>query len=170
MFEPYNNPYNPYNPYYNYNYNTQSQMQQTLKQTPQIYKSQNMITLQGKVVDSLDVVKATDIPYDGSVSYFPLTDGSAIITKQLQQDGTSKVMIYKPMLENEDSNKPKYMTEIEFKEQLKNMDGKYITEEDLKEQIKNLNNKELKDLKEDVKVLKRKLEDILDDIKDKKEK
>lgn len=167
MFEPYN-VYNPYNPYYNYN--TQPQPQQIPKQNPQMYKPQNGVILQGKVVDSLDVVKATDIPYDGSVSYFPLTDHSAIITKQLQQDGTSKMVIYKPIVDNEEENKSKYVTETDLKEQLSNMDNKYITESDLKEQIKNMNSKDIKDMKEDIKTLKRKLEDIVDDIRDKKEK
>lgn len=51
------------------------------------YMQQPVSGLQGKSVDSLDVVKAMDIPLDGSISYFPLTDGSAIITKQLQMDG-----------------------------------------------------------------------------------
>ena len=170
MFEPYNyNLYNPYNPYYNYN----QQPQQATRQPQQpMYKTQPTAGLQGKIVDSLDVVKATDIPYDGSVSYFPLTDNSAIITKQLQQDGTSKVVIYKPMLENEES-KSKYITENdfnEFKEQVKNMDGKFITEDDLREQIKSINSKDIKDMKDDIKLLKRKLEDIADDIKDKNEK
>ena len=150
MYEPYNfyNPYGVYNPYNPYN----QSIQQNLKQTPQTYKPQQAMALQGKVVDSLDVVKATDIPYDGSVSYFPLTDGSAIITKQLQQDGTSKVVVYKPINEN---------TEVK---------PKYITEEDFKEQIKDVNSKDIKDIKDDIKVLKRRLEDITDDIKDKKEK
>ena len=169
MFEPYN-PYNPYSPYYG-NYNQQPQQVQTLRQTPQMYKPQNSIALQGKVVDSLDVVKATDIPYDGSVSYFPLTDGSAIITKQLQQDGTSKVVVYKSIMENKkEKTEVKYMTEDDFKEQLNKLNNKYITEEDLKDQLKSVNSKDIKDLKEDVKSLKRKIEDIADDIKDKKEK
>lgn len=168
MFEPYN-PYSPYSPYYN-NYNQQlQQMQTSPRQTPQMYKSQPSVTLQGKVVDSLDVVKATDIPYDGSISYFPLTDGTAIITKQLQQDGTSKVVIYKPMIENEE-NKNKYITENDLEKQLKDMDSKFITGDDLKDQLKNVNSKDIKDLKEDVKALKRKLEDIADDLKYKKEK
>ena len=170
MFEPYNNLYNPYNPYYTYNQQSQLQPQQMPRQTTPMYKPQPSVVLQGKVVDSLDVVKATDIPYDGSVSYFPLTDGSAIITKQLQQDGTSKMVIYKPILDDEDVNKPKYMTEAEFKEQLKDMDNKYVTENDFKEQLKNMNSKDIKDMKEDIKTLKRKLEDIADDIKYKKEK
>ena len=88
----------------------------------------------------------------GSISYFPLTDNSAIITKQLQQDGTSRVIVYKPISENEEV-KPKY-----------------VTEEDLKEQLRDVNGKDLKDIKEDIKVLKRRLEDITDDIKYKKEK
>lgn len=170
MYENYN-PYNQYNPYYNYNYNPQTQ--QLLKQTSQMYKPQNMVTLQGKVVDSLDVVKATDIPYDGSVSYFPLTDHSAIITKQLQQDGTSKMVIYKPISENDDTKQPKYITESDFeelKEQLKSINDNCITETDLKEQLKSINSKDLKDIKEDIKTLKRKVEDITDDIKYKKEK
>lgn len=164
MFESYNpyNPYGPYNPYYNYNQSSQ----QLQKQTQPLYKSQAS-GLQGKIVDSLDVVKATDIPYDGSISYFPLTDGSAIITKQLQQDGTSKVVVYKPISENNEV-KPKYITESDFVEQLKEMN--YITETDFKEQIKTLNSKDIRDIKEDIKLLKRKLEDITDDMKDKKEK
>ncbi len=165
MYEPYNS-YNLYNnPYLNYNQQF-PQLQQT-RQNQSMYRPQN--SLQGKVVDSLDVVKATDIPYDGSVSYFPLTDGTAIITKQLQQDGTSKVIIYKPMIENEET-KSKYVTETDFEKQLKDMDNKFITGEDLKDQLKNVNSKDIKDLKEDVKTLKRKLEDIADDLKYKKEK
>lgn len=165
MYEPYNynNIYNPYgNPYLNYN--QQPQLQTSMLRQNQ-YRPQN--SLQGKVVDSLDVVKATDIPYDGSVSYFPLTDGTAIITKQLQQDGTSKVVIYKPMIENEEN---KYITETDLEKQLKDMDNKFITEDNLKDQLKNVNSKDIKDLKEDMKTLKRKLEDITDDLKYKKEK
>jgi len=167
MYEPYNynNIYNPYtNPYLNYNQQTQQQIPISRQNQ---YRPQN--SLQGKVVDSLDVVKATDIPYDGSISYFPLTDGTAIITKQLQQDGTSKVVIYKPMIENEE-NKNKYITENDLEKQLKDMDNKFITGDDLKDQLKNVNSKDIKDLKEDVKTLKRKLEDIADDLKYKKEK
>lgn len=167
MFEPYNLYNNPYNnPYLNYN--MQSQQMPRQPQQP-MYRPQTTTGLQGKVVDSLDVVKATDIPYDGSVSYFPLTDGTAIITKQLQQDGTSKVIVYKPIVENEE-NKLKYITENDLEKQLKDMDGKFITGEDLKDQLKNVNSKDIKDLKEDVKTLKRKLEDMADDLKYKKEK
>ena len=46
-----------------------------------------------------------DIPLDGTISFFPLTDGSAIVTKQIQMDGTSKTIIYKPSDEKEPEKK-----------------------------------------------------------------
>lgn len=101
--------------------------------------------LQGKSVDSIDVVKATDIPLDGSISYFPLTDNSAIITKQLMPDGTSKTMVYKPIDEQPvEENIPKYVTVEDLDERLKNIDNN----KDLKEDIKSLK-KQLKDLSYD---------------------
>lgn len=62
----------------------------------------NQMSLLGKSVDSIEVVKAMDIPLDGSTSYFPLTDGSAIVTKKLMSDGTSRTVIYKPVNESKD--------------------------------------------------------------------
>lgn len=70
-------------------------------QMPQYQPQQYQPTpgLQGRIVDNVDVVKATEISLDGSISYFPIADGSAIITKQLQNDGTSKMIVYKPVVE-----------------------------------------------------------------------
>lgn len=59
------------------------QPQQSYPQNPQSYPQASM-GLQGKLVDSIEVVRALDIPLDGSTSYFALTDGSAIVTKQLR--------------------------------------------------------------------------------------
>lgn len=119
---------------------------------PQTFKQ--TIGLQGKSVDSIDVVKAMDIPLDGTVSYFPLTDGSAIVSKQLQMDGTSKTVVYEPVKEE---NKEKQTQNI-------------ITTE-LTEQIKNINqdNTNLKNsvnsIKEDIENLSINLEELLDEIK-----
>ena len=72
---------NNYNPYY-----TQPQRFQPVEPITQPYvqptATNNHIGLLGKSVESIDVVKAMDIPLDGSTSYFPLTDGSAIVTKK----------------------------------------------------------------------------------------
>lgn len=95
--------------------NRGAQAEQFIQPQP-IYKQS--ICLQGKSVDNIEVVKAMDIPLDGTVSYFPITDGSAIVTKQLQQDGTSKTIIYKPVEETESEEKPKYITIEELNKQI----------------------------------------------------
>jgi len=144
-----------YNPYYNYmqsqipRMDPQFSSQQSVQNNPSMYKQS--LGLQGKSVDSLEVVKAMDIPLDGSISYFPLVDGTAIITKQLQQDGTSKTLIYKP-IENEKTEPT----------------PKYITVEEMNNAIKNANSQEIKDLKDEVKNLKRQIRDLSDDIKEKR--
>ena len=106
-----------YNPYYTPSFAPQMQRLQQMEQqypqfaqqppqsypqNPQTYP-QASLGLQGKLVDSIDVVRAIDIPLDGSTSYFALADGSAIVTKQLQKDGTSKTIIYKPSITSEDA-------------------------------------------------------------------
>lgn len=101
------------------------------------------IGLQGKTVESIDVVKAMDIPLDGTISYFPLTDGSAIISKQLQADGTSKTTIYRP-INDENIELPKYATLDDIKKEIEKIDLSEI--DDLKEEIRDLK-KDLKNLK-----------------------
>lgn len=142
------------NPYMNYgDYYNQQPMQQVQPMQQNVYRPAN-VELQGKQVSSLEVVKATDIPLDGSISYFPLADGSLIATKQLQVDGTSKITIYKPINE-----------EAKIVEQ-----PKYVTQEDLNAQISNLNSEDIKDIKEEIKNLNKQIENALSKIKDKKEK
>ena len=99
--------------------------------------------LQGKVVDSIETAKNQDIQLDGSISYFALTDGSAIVSKQLQADGTSKTTIYRPINE-EQGELPKYATLDDIKKEINNIDLSDI--DDLKEEIRDLK-KQLKDLK-----------------------
>ena len=142
-FGPYNNQYMPttYNPYYQNQPRTQEQYQPYVRQTG----------LQGKVVTSIDEVKAIDIPLDGSPSYFALADGTAIVTKQLQQDGKSKTIVYVPQEEG------------------KQIETKYITESDLKAQFGEFNPKDIKDIKDEIKSLKKQIRDITDDISEKRD-
>ena len=143
--------YNNYNPYYGQQQRP-LQQQFDLQQPIQPYIPQTMPTmaknnvLQGKNVDSIDVVKATEIPMDGSVSYFPLSDGSSIVTKQLQMDGTSKITIYKPIEEKETTKEEiKYITQDELDEYLNKFDFDSINDElkDIKKEIKDIK-KEMK--------------------------
>ena len=99
-------------------------------------------TLLGKSVDNIDVVKAMDIPLDGSISYFPLTDGSAIVSKQLQNDGTSKIIVYKP-------------TQEEKKDAIQ-----FATLDDIQEAINDLDLSDIQDLKDDIKEIKKQLKEF----------
>lgn len=148
-----------FNPYYGYTPNQYGKAQYYMQQpiaTPQYqpqatdYMSQMQnayqkpLALQGKTVDNIEVVKATDIPLDGSVSYFPLVDGSSIVTKQLMQDGTSRMIIYKPVettpKANTTENKEIYVTEKQLDEKLKTFNNEELKQEieKLKKQIKDL--------------------------------
>lgn len=130
MFNSYNqNPY--FNPYFNVQ---QSQTMPNMK----------FNNLQGKSIDNLEVVKAMDIPLDGSISYFPLVDGSAIVTKQLQQDGTSKITIFKP-IEAEEANPVKY-----------------ATIEDVESRLNNIKLPDIKPLQDEIKSLKKQIRILLD--------
>lgn len=138
-----------YNPYSYPQMNPQPQMgrveqpyQGYQPYTPYTQQQPKIQGLQGKLVDSLDTVKAMDIPLDGSVSYFALTDGSAIVTKQLQADGTSKTVVYKPVEGLEAPTTPKYITVEEFNEAMKKVDNSGF-----KDQIKNIK-RQMDDLKE----------------------
>lgn len=139
----------PYQPYANQTVQPQQPIQpQPVQQyAPQPVSIQG---LQGKTVDSIDVVKAMDIPLDGSVSYFPLVDGTAIVTKQLQADGTSKTLVYKP---SEDT-KPEQQV-------------KYVTLEELDKAIKGISvdDDEIEELKEDIRSIKKQVKSLSDNIK-----
>ena len=137
----------------NLQFNSNQTQNQVNNQQSASYR--NPISLQGKSVDSIDVVKAMDIPLDGSISYFPLTDGTAIVTKQLQIDGSSKTIIYKPVETKESSNESTdYVTTEEFNKKIKDISNS----NDVKDDIKSLK-KQLKDLTYDFKKLNDKIEE-----------
>lgn len=134
------NPYYPQQRYQGVDTNNQQPMMTTYQQPIQLTKTSSLL---GKSVDNIDVVKATDIPLDGSISYFPLTDGSAIVSKQLQMDGTSKMVVYKPVKEDSDDSK-KFVTFEEMQSELAKID--ILDLEDLKDEIKEIK-KQLKSMK-----------------------
>lgn len=130
--------YNNYNPYCmqtRFPQYVDNNLQNVPQSATQFTKPMYLL---GKSVDNMDVVKAMDIPLDGSISYFPLTDGSAIVSKQLQMDGTSRMVVYKPLQEE------------------KKEDMLFATIEDLQ------------DLQDEIKTIKKQLKDFKDkDKKDK---
>ena len=144
---------------YGNNYYTQPQrypmgMQNQQMTTPQYSQpmppiqpiQQNQIGLLGKVVDSIETVKAMDIPLDGSISYFALADGSCIVSKQLQYYGTIKMTIYKPVDENKD-DKVQFATLEDIKVAINDLDLSDIQDiQDLKDDVKEIK-KQLKEFK-----------------------
>lgn len=122
----------------------QPMMTQYVPPMPQTIPMQN--GLLGKIVDNIDVVRAMDIPLDGSTSYFPLSDQSAIVTKQLQSDGTSKLVVYKPT-NNEKENVVQFATLEDIQDAINDLDLSDIQDiQDLKDDVKEIK-KQLKEFK-----------------------
>lgn len=105
-FSQMNNPYMPMqNPYMERMAQLQ-QYQQSLQQpiVPTQTPVSNQMSALGKMVDSIDVVKATDIPMDGNSYYFPKADGTEVYCKQWLQNGTTRILTFKPVFEDDPNN------------------------------------------------------------------
>ena len=90
------------NPYMQRMENLQ-QFQQAIQPQPQMQGANNFTPL-GKIVDSVDIVKATDIPMDGNMYYFPKADGSEIFGKQWLANGQTRILTFKASLDDEGNN------------------------------------------------------------------
>lgn len=98
----YAQPNNPYVDRMNFLQNYQQSLQQPVAGTQMSLA--NQISALGKMVDSIDVVKATDIPMDGNAYYFPKADGTEVYCKQWLQNGTTRILTFKPVLEDNPNN------------------------------------------------------------------
>ena len=98
----YAQPNNPYADRMNFLQNYQQSLQQPIvpTQTP----VSNQMSALGKMVDSIDVVKATDIPMDGNAYYFPKEDGTEVYCKQWLQNGTTRILTFKPVFDDNPNN------------------------------------------------------------------
>lgn len=120
-------PQQPYmqNPYMQRMENLQ-QFQQAIQPQAQMQGANNFTPL-GKIVDSVDIVKATDIPMDGSMYYFPKADGSEIFGKQWLANGRTRILTFKAILDGEGNNlsieeeKLKFALSDEFTDTFKGM-------------------------------------------------
>ena len=105
-FSQMNNPYmpvqNPYMDRINFLQNYQQSLQQPV--VPTQMSGANQMSALGKMVDSIDVVKATDIPMDGNAYYFPKADGTEVYCKQWLQNGTTRILTFKPDFEDNTNN------------------------------------------------------------------
>lgn len=94
-----------YNPYLQRMENLQ-QFQQAIQQpmVPTSMSGANQFTPLGKIVESMDIVKVTDIPMDGNMYYFPKADGTEIYAKQFGIDGKTQILTFKPLLDSDPNN------------------------------------------------------------------
>lgn len=124
-----------FNPYLQRMENLQ-QFQQAIQQpmVPTSMPGTNQFNPFGKIVESMDVVKVTDIPMDGNMYYFPQADGQAIYGKKFLPNGQTQILAYKPILDDNPNtlseNKEKFdfgafneLTDT-FKEQLNSLTDK----------------------------------------------
>ena len=98
---PYMNPYFQNNPYQQPMYNPMApyqerlnQMQAQYNQQPVVQQNQTM-SLNGEIVDSIDVVKAKNVDMSGHPTFYPKSDLSEVYVKRLMADGTSQIVTYK---------------------------------------------------------------------------
>lgn len=64
---------------------------------PQMQQQQQSV-LNGKIVESIDNVKLTDIPMDGNSFYFPKADGTEIYTKRWLANGSTEVAVFRKVV------------------------------------------------------------------------
>lgn len=97
--QPMQQQYNPLQPQYERLAQMQAQYNQpTYAQQP---------SLNGEIVDSIDVVRAKNVDMSGNPTFYPKSDMTEIYAKQLQADGTSRIITYKavmPESANQESN------------------------------------------------------------------
>ena len=104
--QPYMNPYyfqnNPafqqqsmYNPMAPYQERL-NQMQAQYNQ-PQMVQQNQAMSLNGEIVDSIDVVKAKNVDMSGQPTFYPKSDLSEVYVKRLMADGTSQIITFKAM-------------------------------------------------------------------------
>lgn len=72
----------------------QNQYSQTIPYNQPVQQPQQIAVLSGQMVGSLDEVKGKDVDLSGNPTWYPKVDGTEVYRKQLQPDGTSKILTY----------------------------------------------------------------------------
>lgn len=84
----------------NVNYNVAPPSQQQYY-TPQSYQMPTQPSMSGRVIQNINEVMPNDVKMDGSYSFFPVQDGSAIYVMRWSQDGSRiEQMRYIPEQQN----------------------------------------------------------------------
>lgn len=93
-------------PYIGFQY--QPYMQNAMQ--PQQYISQPVQGINGKIVDGVDVVKATEVPSNG-YGVFPKADLSEIYVKSWNSSGNTSIITFRPVAETAETDVLKVIEE-----------------------------------------------------------
>lgn len=91
----YGYPQQPTVPYQDRLAQLQNQYNQTIPYSQPMVQQQQPDVLSGQMVGSLDEVKGKDVDLSGNPTWYPKVDGTEVYRKQLQPDGTSKILTYR---------------------------------------------------------------------------
>lgn len=108
------------------------QYQQTM--SPTQMSGANAFTTLGKMVENVEIVKATDIPMDGNMYYFPKADGTEIYGKQWLNNGQTRILTFKPLLDDNPNENMQNVNNEKF-------DTIGVVLEGIQSDIKSLNDK-----------------------------
>lgn len=135
-YYPFNTNYQPaqQNPYMQRMEYLQQYQQNLQPQVPQPQMS-NQLPALGKIVESIDIVKATDIPMDGNMYYFPTADGSVVYGKQWMSNGQTRILPFKPILESETENVSNNSEKFDLEENRRILEGILTDLQSLNEKV-----------------------------------
>lgn len=104
-YQQYLQPQYPYQSPYMDRISQLQQYQQGLQQPQQMQpQPQNQFATLGKIVENVEMTKATEIPMDGNMYYFPKADGTEVYGKRWLSNGTTEIISYKPYFENKEQH------------------------------------------------------------------
>ena len=103
MNNPYMLPQNPYMDRMNFLQNYQQNLQQPLVPTSmsganQQAMPQQIVGVNGRIVQAVETINPNEVPMDGSVAFFPKQDLTEIYAKSWNADGTIRTLTFKPVL------------------------------------------------------------------------
>lgn len=101
-----------YNPYFQQPRMQQSQIEQM--QPVNQFQQQMPRGVNGRVVQSVEMITANDVPMDGSAAFFPMQDMSAILAKSWNADGTIKTVVFKPINETASQDSAQNQENLKF--------------------------------------------------------
>ena len=117
-----NNPYiqsqNPYMDRMSFLQNYQQSLQQPVAGTQMSLANQQpmpqqIVGINGRIVQAVENINANEVPMDGSMAFFPKQDMSEIYVKGWNADGTIRTIVYKPYTAPKDNQTVNSMSNAE---------------------------------------------------------